>query len=233
MNISQETIALLKNYASINSNIVIRSGNTIRTISPSKNIFCEATVPEDFPTDFGIYDLSKFLATISMFKDPIFEFEDTHVVISSKGSRSKVKYFYSDPENLIKSDKKMKMPPAVINFRLDGKDLLELQKASAVLGLPDAELTRKGNRLMLVVLDRKDSTSHTYAIDVGECDTDAEFKFLFKVAALMMLPGSYNVRVSDQKVAEFCNEGGQMFYWISLESDSIFKAGKKSYATAS
>jgi hypothetical protein len=82
---------LLKNYAAINSNIVIRSGNIIRTISPTKNIFCEATVSEEFPIDFGIYDLSKFLATISMFKDPTFDFEDTHVVISSKGSKSKVK----------------------------------------------------------------------------------------------------------------------------------------------
>jgi hypothetical protein len=230
MNISQDTISLLKNYASINSNIVIRSGNIIRTISPSKNIFCEATVQEDFPIDFGIYDLSKFLATISMFKDPIFEFEDTHAVISSKGSRSKVKYFYSDPENLIKSDKKMKMPPSVVNFRLESKDLLELQKASAVLGLPDAELSRKGDRLELIVLDRKDSTSHTYAIDVGECDTDADFKFLFKVAALMMIPGTYDVKVSDQKVAEFRSEDGNKVYWISLESDSTFKAGKKSYA---
>jgi len=231
MNISQDTIALLKNYAAINSNIVIRSGNIIRTISPTMNIFCEATVSEEFPIDFGIYDLSKFLATISMFKDPNFEFEDTHVVISSKGSKSKVKYYYSDPEQLMKSDKKLKMPPSVVNFRLDGKDLVEMQKASAVLGCPDMELSRKGDRLELRVLDRKDPTSHNYAMDVGDTDTDADFKFLFKVDALRMIPGNYDVMVSDKYVAEFRSEDGNKVYWISLESDSTYKAGKKSHAT--
>lgn len=234
MNISQDTISVLKNFSTINLSLIIREGNKLKTISPGKDIFSECTVAEEFPQEFGIYDLSKFLAAISMFKDPTFDFKDTHVVISSKGSRSNLKYYFSDAKQLFDNNKTMNMPSSVVSFRLEAKDLLELQKASAVLACPDIEIVRNDNRLLLRVLDRKDSTGNTYSIDVGECDTDADFRFLFKVETLRLLPGTYDVRISDKLVSEFRSEDGNRVYWISVEADSTYKAGKKkAYAAIS
>jgi len=234
MKISHDTLAVLKNFSTINSNLIVMPGNTLKTISPTKNIMVEAEVQEDFPIEFGVWDLSKFLATVSMFKEPHFEFENNHVVIKSEGSRAKVRYYYSnlemlDPQilQIIKSGKSFNMPESVVDFTLDSKDFNELQKAAAVLAAPDLALRNSGDRLTLNVFDRKDSTGHTYSIDVGEYEGDDSFEFMFKSENLKMIPGTYEVKVSDKKVAQFQTKNQALTYWISLETDSKFTKSKK------
>lgn len=62
MQVSNETIEVLKNFAGINPNIVISPGQKLKTISEAKNIMAEADITEDFPLEFGIYDLHEFLS---------------------------------------------------------------------------------------------------------------------------------------------------------------------------
>ena len=240
MKISQDTLAVLKNFSTINSNLIVRAGDVISTISPTKNIMAEAKVAEDFPIEFGIWDLSKFLATVSMFKDPQFEFENNHVVIHSENSRAKVRYYFSnlemlDPQilQIIRSGKRFNMPASVVSFTLEAKDFTDLQKAAAVLAAPDLALRNANGRLTMNVFDRKDSTGHTYSIDVGEYSGQDTFEFMFKSENLRIIPGTYDVEVSDKKVAQFQTQN--MSYWISLEADSKFSAakGKKAHATIS
>lgn len=234
MKISQDTLTVLKNFSTINSNLIVLPGTTLKTISPTKNIMVEAEVAEDFPTEFCIWDLSKFLATVSMFKEPEFEFEDKYVSIQSAGSRAKVRYYYSNSEMLdaqilqiIRGGKSFNMPESVVDFTLDSKDFTELQKAAAVLAAPDLALRTANGRLSMNVFDRKDSTGHTFAIDMGEYDGDDSFEFMFKSENLKMIPGTYTVKVSDKKVSEFQNKAGTLTYWISLETDSKFTKSKK------
>jgi hypothetical protein len=242
MKISQDTLTVLKNFSTINSNLIVRPGNTLTTISPTKNILGEAKVKEDFPNEFGIWDLGKFLATVSMFKDPSFEFENNRIVIYSEGSRAKVRYYYSSLEmldaqmlSIAKTGKRFSMPASVVDFRLDSKDFTELQKAAAVLGAPDLALRNADGRLTLNVFDRKDLSGHTYSIDVGEYAGDDSFEFLFKTENLRMIPGSYEVSISDKKVSQFQTKSKDLTYWISLEVDSKYAAAnkKKTHATAS
>lgn len=230
MKISQDTLAILKNFSTINSNLLVRPGSTINTISPTKNILAEATVTESFDVEFGIWDLSKFLATISLFKDPEFDFNDTYVEISSTGSKASVKYYYSEPELLVKADKKLKMPSTSVNFTLTAKDYGELQKAASVLQAPDLALeSTDDDRMVLRVFDRKDTTSHSYSIDVGKNESGATFSFLFKTENLKMIPGTYVVGISEKKVSQFTNSTG-ITYWISLEADSEYEASNNKIA---
>jgi len=231
MKISPDTLSVFKNFASINSNLIVKVGNTIRTISPGKNILAEATVAETFDTEFGIFDLAQFLAAVSLFKDPDFDFRQNHVVIRSANTKASVKYYYSSPELLVSSDKKLNMPAAKVNFDLSMKDLNELTKAASVLGVPDLALeSTADDRMVLRVFNRKDPTGHDYCIDVGPNETGSEFQFLFKVENLRLLPGDYSVSVSDKKVAQFESQSTDVVYWISLETDSTYTAGKKTHA---
>ena len=61
MKLSSDTINLLKNFADINPNILVKEGNKLSTISTMKNILAEADISEDFPKDVAIYDLIQFL----------------------------------------------------------------------------------------------------------------------------------------------------------------------------
>ena len=53
MKISNDTIEVLKNFAGINTNILVREGNSLSTISTGKNIFAKAEVKETFPKEFA------------------------------------------------------------------------------------------------------------------------------------------------------------------------------------
>ncbi len=217
--LSKKTLEILKNFASINSNILVNPGSNITTISPVKNVLAEATVEETFDVQFGVWDLNKFLGTISLFEDPEFEFHDKYVTISGSNGSS-VKYFYCEPKLLTTPTKKIQMPSSVVSFKLTQKNFTELQKAASVLQLPDIAVRSNDGRIELVALDKNDATSNSYSVDVGE--TDVDFEFYFKVENLKLINGDYNVEITEKIVSKFTHTNLNLSYWIALEPDSKY-----------
>jgi hypothetical protein len=217
--ISKETLDILKNFSTINSNILVKQGRTLTTVSPVKNVMAKATVKETFDTEFGIWDLNKFLGTVSLFDTPEFEFQDNFVKISN--SSTEVVYHYCEPKLLTTANKEITMPDSVLDFTLKQSDLLELQKAASVMQLPDMVVRSNNGDVELAVLDKKDSTSNTYSISV-DVTTDAEFDFYFKVENLKMISGDYDVIISEKKISQLTNTSTDIIYWIALETDSNY-----------
>ena len=137
---SKNTLAILKNFSSLNSNLLVKPGNTIKTITPSKNGMAIATVEETFGVEFGIWDLNKFLGVISLFNNPTFNFSDKSVKIKNGGS-SVVNYYYSEPRLLTVPTKDIVMPAVNVSVELTEKSFSELQKAASVMQLPDLSFT--------------------------------------------------------------------------------------------
>ena len=222
--LSQQTLNLLKNYSTINSNILVKSGNEICTISPVKNVMSQSTVEETFDTEFGIWDLNKFLGVVSLFDKPEFEFDEKSVTISGSGASS-VQYYYSEPSLLSVPTKSITMPQSVVSFKLTKYAFAELQKAAAVLQVSDLAVRSDGSVLQLAVLDKNDVSSNSYTIDLGELPHDNhEFVFYFKVENLKMLEGDYTVEISDKNISQFSHTTTDLTYWIALETDSKYTA---------
>jgi hypothetical protein len=224
MKITKRTFDILKNFSTINSNILIEPGNRITTISATKSILVEAEIDEEFETRFGIWDLNKFLGTISLFTDPEFEFSDKFVTIFGSNNSS-VKYFYSEPKLLTTSAKKINMPEVAFSFNITGKQISEMYKAASVLQLPDVCIRSVDGKIMLVAEDKTDSTSNNFCIDVNE-ETNSEFEMYLKMENLKLYPGDYKVDVCQKVVSRFTNTSSSkdFVYWIALESDSTYKA---------
>ncbi len=219
--ISKETLGILKNFASINSNILVKSGNVLTTISPVKNVMAKATVNETFSSEFGIWDLNKFLGTVSLFESPEFEFDEKNVRISN-GS-SEVVYYYSEPKLLTVPSKEITMPEGVLTFTLKQTDLNELQKASSIMQLSDMVVRSDGDKVQIAVLDKKDTTSNIYSLEVGDLPHgDHNFEFYFKVENLKMIPGDYDVIISEKNISQLNNTKDNIVYWIALETDSYY-----------
>ena len=229
MKLSNETVSVLKNFSVINQNLVIKSGNSISTISAQKNIVAKATVQESFPKDFAIYDLNEFLAALSLFENPSLEFKDDFVVITESGSSSKfLKYWYSDPSVVTTTTKEITMPECEVSFSLDNNMLSNVQKAASVIGAPDMSLEAMSvGKAILKVTDKKNSTANDYGIGIdvnNEDGKDLPYKFWFKVENLKLLSGSYNVDVSSKNISHFKNSKVDIHYWIALEPESKYDA---------
>ena len=229
MNLSNETVSVLKNFATINQNLVIKNGSSISTISAQKNIIAKATVKETFPKDFAIYDLNEFLAALSLFEKPDLEFRDDFVVITENGSATKsLKYWYSDPSVVTTTTKEITMPECEVSFSLDNSMLSDVQKAAAVIGVPDMVLEAMDNGIALLkVTDKKNATANDYAVKIDVNNEDGKnlpYKFWFKVENLKLLSGTYNVAISSKNISHFVNANVDIQYWIALEPESKYDA---------
>ena len=217
--LSKNTLDVLKNFSTINSSIVFRKGSTVRTISNAENILAKFTGEEVFPSDFAIYDLSQFLSGISLFNDPQLEFTSNDFV-SIRGGRTSAKYYFSDPEITLKSapEKNVKFPGADLQFNLSADDLLALQKASAVYGLPDLTFqSEEGlDTIKLILRDKENDTSNTYDITVAGCSTGT-YSLDVKIDNIRVLPGDYSIKVSKALISEWTNTDVDLTYYIALE----------------
>ena len=217
--LSKKTLDVLKNFSTINSSIVFRKGSTVRTISNAENILAKFTGEEVFPNDFAIYDLSQFLSGISLFSDPQLEF-DNESFVNIRGGRQSARYYFSDPEITLKSapEKNVKFPGADLQFNLTGEDLIALQKASAVYGLPDLTFQSEegSNVIKLILRDKENDTSNTYDLTVAGCATGT-YSLDVKIENIRLLPGDYNVKVSKHLISEWTNQNVDLTYYIALE----------------
>ena len=220
MKLTTETISVLKNFSTINANLMVKTGSSLLTMSAMKNIVAKAEVSEKFPIDFAIYDLNEFLSALSLFAKPDLEFNDDFVIITEEGTSESLKYWFSDPSVVTTPSKEISMPSTELTFNLSSETLDRITKAAAVVGVPDMALS--GGKLM--VTDKKNTTANAFetSLDVG--DVDADYKFWFKVENLKLIPGAYEVEVSSKKISHFTNTKMGVQYWIALEPESTYNA---------
>lgn len=218
MKLSKETVNLIKNFAGINSNLLLKSGNKLATISGQKNVMADATVTETFP-DFAIYDLNEFLGAMSLFDDPELDFQDKYVSIK-QGSMN-IKFFAADASNLTAPQKAITFPEAEINFRMTSSMLDMIKKTSSVLRAADVSIVGDGSKVVAVVGDKKNASGNSFSEPVG--DTDKTFKVNLKVENLKMLPGDYDVSISSKKISRFKSPTNDLVYYVAVEADSTFE----------
>ena len=220
MKLSDKTLTLLKNFSSINQSILFKEGNNLRTISVMKNILAEATIEEELPKDFGIYDLNQFLNGLSLHSSPDLDFDNDQYVVIKEG-RSRSKYFFADPSVIVAPpEKEITLPTEDVCFQLTSQQLEKLKKAASVYQLPDISVIGEAGVIKLVARDKKNDTSNDFSIVVGETDTD--FVFNFKEENLKIVPGNYDVVVSEKLLSRFQNQNIDVTYYIALEPDSTF-----------
>ena len=220
MKLSESTLSLLKNFSTINQSILFKQGNKLRTVSVMKNILAEATIAEEFPKDFGIYDLNQYLNGLSLHNDPELNFEaDNYVVI--KEGRSRSKYFFADPNCIVTPpEDSITLPTEDVSFQLSTEQLDKLLKAAAIYQLPDLCVEGGDGVVKVLVRDKKNDTSNDYSVIVGE--TDSTFSFNFKVENIKILPGTYDVVCCQKNISRFTSKNYDLTYFIALEPDSTF-----------
>ena len=220
MKLSDKTLTLLKNFSSINQSILFKKGSSLKTISVMKNILAEATIDEEFPKDFGIYDLNQYLNGLGLHNNPELDFANDGYVVIREG-KSRTKYFFADPNVIVTPpDKEITLPSEDVSFELSTSQLDKLLKAAAIYQLPDLAVVGGEGVVKILVRDKKNDTSNDYSVVVGE--TDSTFSFNFKVENIKIVPGTYDVVVSQKLLSRFTCRDYDLKYFIALEPDSTF-----------
>jgi hypothetical protein len=222
MKFSDKTLTILKNFSSINQSLLFRKGNVIRTMSVMKNILAEATIDEELPKEFGIYELNQFLNGLSLHPDAELDFSNESYALIQDSHNNKTKYYFSTPSVIVSPpDKNMELPTQDICFQIDSGKLNQLLRASSVYQVPDLCAVGDGEVIKLIIRDKENKTSNEYSIDVGT--TDKVFCMNYKVENIKIIPGKYDVVISSKGISKFTNSDYNLVYFIALEPDSTFE----------
>jgi len=221
MNLSTETLNILRNLSSINSNLVINEGSNLATISESKTIMCEANIQEMFPRQIGIYDLGELLSVIGLMADPELVFEENSLLV--KSGKQKIRYFYSEVDILTKPSKSISMPNVDVSFTITEEQLGQIRKASSVLRHNELMISNESGELTASVVNSKDPTSNSYMLTLdADQEFDSEFKFFVSIPNLKLMSGDYVVNISSKLISQWINNTTDIKYFIALEKNSSY-----------
>jgi len=217
MKLSARTLHLLKNFSTINPSIVLKPGSVVSTISTNKTIMAKASITDEIPVVVAIYNLSRFISTLSLFNEPELDFGQSSVKISD-GNRSVI-YHYADPTIILAPpEKEIKLPSNDAECFIANKDFQSVIKALSVLGLPEIAIVGDGENITLEAIDTKNPSADTYSVIVGQ--SDKVFRAIFRSENLKIMDGDYNVTISSKGISQFM--GTEASYWIAVESTSTF-----------
>lgn len=226
MKLSDGTLNILKNFATINQGILFRKGKTLRTVSSRKNVMAEAIITEEIPTEFGVYDLNNFLSVLTLHKDdPVVEFDNNDVLIFGLKGRSKIRYRFCSPNLIVSaSDKPISMPESEINLVLNQEDFDWIMSAASVLSSSYFAIESDGNKVFIIALDMTNDAAHTDSLEIAQGNGD-KYTMIFKVENFKMISGSYDVKISSQGISNFKHKDLNLQYWIATETGSKYEKG--------
>lgn len=226
MKLSDNTLAVLKNFGGINSGIFLKKGKTIRTVSSHKNILAKATIADEIPSDFGIYDLNEFLSVVSLHKNDLeLQFDSKNIVISGLKGRSKIKYRSCEPTMIVTPpEKELQMPDAEISFELSAEDFRWILDAANVLGSPQIAVQSDGEIVTINTIDLQNDAAHTESLQLDVEGSGNKYKMVFKTENLSkILMGSYSVKISSKGISQFVNNNHPIEYYVTTEVGSTFE----------
>ena len=218
MNLSDSTLTILKNFAGINNSILVKKGNQLRTISVAKNILAEAEITEEFPREFGIYDLSQFLSAMTLIDEAELNLGETSMNINN-GNGEDITYRYADPSMIVTPpEKSLSLPDTGASFTLSDTILSKVLNAARVLGLPEIIVAGDGTNITISAGDSRNSSMNNYSQNITT--SNSEFEYVFKVDNMKMMMLEYNVEISTKGIAKFSTSDGKVTYYIATESRS-------------
>jgi hypothetical protein len=223
MQLNENTMAVLKNFATIQDNIVMNEGSVVKTIAEAKNVMAVANLDQSFDKSVGVYNLNEFLSVLGLVDTPTLEFGDSSVKVSDSSGRSSVKYFYSDPAILTSPLKDIPMPEAEVKFTLDEATLKRIRSAAAALGHDKVSVTATEGGIELSVVDNTDATSNAFNITVPGSSESDNFCFVMNIANLKLIAGDYDVEVSSRLISKFTCKTVDVVYYIALEKSSTYE----------
>ena len=221
MKFSERTLTILKSFSTINKSILMKPGNVLKTITPEKTLIATATIPDQIPSQACVYDLSRFLSILALYKDADVEFHDKYFMI--KDGKRKTKYVYADISMIHAApEKDIKIPSADVEVNVTWEDMQSVIKAAGVLQFSEVAFVGTEGKIYLKAVDSANENSDDYGIEIGE--TSDEFKIIINTDNLKLLPQDYQVTLCAKGISEFKSESAT--YYVGIESKSTYKKGK-------
>jgi hypothetical protein len=200
----------------------MKEGNVLKTVTPEKTLVASATIPDQIPSQACVYDLSRFLSILSLYKDPDIEFHDKYFMI--KDGKQRTKYVYADISMIHAApEKDIQLPSADVVVNVSWEDMQSVIKAAGVLQFSEVAFVGEGGKIYLKAIDGNNDNSDDYGVEIGT--TSDEFKIIIKTDNLKLLPQDYQVTLCAKGISEFKSSDGNVTYYVAIDTKSTYRKG--------
>lgn len=221
MKLSEQTLNVLKNFCDINTGLVIKPGNVLRTISTNKAILAEAVVLENFPKEVGIYNLNKLLDVLALQENPELDFQEQYISMIGRGGRAKTRIRYSEPKLILTPpNKAIHVPSFDETLTITEEDLNWIEKVGSILNCPYIVFENIGGEIFVSAADVKGEVVDDSSLSLGKTNNTTSYKYVLKVENMKLLKGTYEVKISNRGLANFVNSGANVTYWVAVERNT-------------
>lgn len=218
MKLSNSTIEVLKNFAGININLLFRKGNELRTISPQKTIFAVATINDNIEGEAGIYDLSNFLAVVSVLGDPDIKFGEKSFTLTSGDGKQSFRYA-AESLLLIPPEKDLQIPDVIEKVKVPWSTINKVIKLAAVNQSPDIGFLAEDGVLYLQAYESTNTSANVFRTKLGVTEKD-NFTMIIKTENMKIIPSEYYISITNQAIKFEKTEGNSLTYFVAVQHNS-------------
>lgn len=231
MKFSKETIAVLKNFATINSGIVLTPGNFVMTRSIIGTTYADTIIQDEIDNELAIYDLSGFLSVLSLVGDDAEVTLQDDGQIAIKSNRSAVYWAGADKSTIVVPKAKASFPVANVITELKAEDLQQLKRVASGLNLDTITISNKSGEIVMQAYNKTEDpelVKPKYALTLGEYDGTENFNFVINRDNLKMVPADYKLMLWGKNLADGKKQTAAKFesdnytYITAMEIDSTF-----------
>lgn len=218
MKLSNETLTVLKNFSNINQGIQFKKGKKLTTVSSGKTVLAQANLKDEFPKDFCVYDLNKFLLVCNAKKDYELDFTESDIIFKTKNGKNESTYRMTSPEMIVTPpSKEISLPSVDCEFTLTAEDYDNVIKMASLYSSPHIAIKSDGKKIYIVAFDADDNSADTDSTEVGDSN-GKKYNIVFKTENIKLIPGSYQVQISFKGIGHFKNTKDDIQYWIAFEA---------------
>ena len=227
MKLSKQTIEILENISSLNKQFLFRKGSSLKSCTQNKSLAVEAKVEEIFPSQVGVFDLSKILSCLKTFNDSELFFNENCVKVAN--DHSEAAFGLAGEDQLLTIKKDIVFNPSGINFDLSWSLIQEVIKYSHLMRTKVANTSTwtfdtlsiigTGDFIVAQVQHSKQIDDETLKINIVQ--DSRKFKFNLPIQLLNLVEDDYLMEASKSMVIRVSGKTKPITYYLASNDFSI------------
>ena len=218
MILSDRTISYLQNFAKLNTSVLLRPGKAQSTWTSDMNVVMRVETDEEFPVEFGIYNLSKFLVCLKTMDKPALQFHREYVTL--KDASMSMRFYGCQPSLLnVPPNKELSIENSDVTFNITQTIFKKMLSLASINELTTFSVVGRDGKLLIVALEKGNSESNEIVAEIQDWDGN-DFEVMFKLLDLNQKVeiDDYLVKIKLGKFAQFISTTKPVVYSVVLKT---------------
>ena len=217
--LTKNDIMLLKNFSDVNPSILFVDGNVQSVRSKLGQLIAVAEFDMDFPREFALFDLNKFLQVYGLVESTgSVQIEVGENVITVFNETTKQGLLATSKTNITPTVRTEPKIDPDIEFEISEADLVYAKKSASINGFEDLMFRCDGKDVHVVTYNAEVPNSEQHTRKIGEYDKN--FEIIISISNMVLLNDDYYVKLYKKSQVRFQSKNRAYNFYIALNANA-------------